>query len=398
MRSLTKEKNRLAYSSPTEIGCVVPRHGKESLSKDNKSLLTYQDVAMNTSSLLFDRKTIAARFIAPSGECVEKYIEVRVNPISGRTCRIAFGRGAEKEPGTETLPPPPPNAENTASCPFCQPQVMSRTPKIVSDLVPEGRLRCNNSLLFPNLFPYGSYSAVSLFDNRHFVEIGDAMASSYTDCLINCRDYLRRVLNHDSEAFYQAITQNHLPSAGGSLIHPHLQINADRVASNHHRFLRKRAEHYFDNNGSRLFSDYLQSEKRCGERYIGSTGPWEWLSAFAPEGFFEIWGILPNLTSLHEITDSDLSHLAQGIINTQTFYRSLCRNGYNLGLLFVEDGNAYLELRVVIMVRSNYAAWVRNDHTGFEVMLGDMATFSSPEDTARNARPFWRPSSSPEDL
>ncbi len=58
-------------------------------------------------------------------------------------------------------------------------------------------------------------------------------------------------------------------------------------------------------------------------------------------------------------------------------------------MLFIEDGNSCLEMRVVILVRSNYAAWVRNDHTGFEVMLGDMATFTSPEDIARNASIFW---------
>jgi UDPglucose--hexose-1-phosphate uridylyltransferase len=40
-------------------------------------------------------------------------------------------------------------------------------------------------------------------------------------------------------------------------------------------------------------------------------------------------------------------------------------------------------------VRSNYAPWVRSDFTGFEVMLGDMATFSAPEATAEKARRFW---------
>ncbi len=340
-------------------------------------------------SLSFRKETIIARLVDPSGENVEKRIEVRSNPVSGRTSRIAFGRGAEKEPGTERLPLPPPDADDTAGCPFCKPQLMSRTPRIVSDIFPSGRLHHNNSILFPNLFPYGSYSAVSLFDDQHFAEIGTSSVSSYADCFINCRNYLRRILEFDSEAVYMAITQNHLPSAGGSLIHPHLQINADRIAPNHHRFLRKRAEEYFRQTCSYLFSDYLLHEKQDGSRHIGQTGSWEWVSAFAPEGFFEIWGILPNMTSLSLITDSDWNHLAQGVINAQKFYRSLCRNGYNLGMLFVDDGNSYLEMRVVILARSNYAPWVRNDHTGFEVMLGDMATFTSPEDTAKNARMFW---------
>jgi galactose-1-phosphate uridylyltransferase len=344
---------------------------------------------MSDRALSFEKRVITARFIAPSGEDVEKTIEVRINPVSGRTSRIALGRRAQEEPGTERLPLPPPNAGDTAGCPFCKPQVMSRTPRMRSDICPDGRLIYNNSILFPNLFPYGGYSAVSLFDNQHFVEIGTASPSSYADCFINCGNYLRAVLRHDPKALYAAITQNHLPSAGGSLIHPHLQINADGIAPNHHRFLRHRAQAYYLQTGSRLFSDYLLHEKEDGVRYIGKTGPWEWVSAFAPEGFFEIWGILPNVTSLARITDSDWTHLAQGVINAQKFYRSLCRNGYNLGMSFVEDGNPYLEARVVILVRSNYGPWVRNDHTGFEVMLGDMTTFTLPEETAANAARFW---------
>jgi UDPglucose--hexose-1-phosphate uridylyltransferase len=344
---------------------------------------------MRNHCLAFEKETVTARFIAPSGETVEKHIEVRINPVSGRSSRIAFGRGAEKEPGTNSLPLPPPNVDDTAGCPFCMPQAMSRTPRISSDILADGRLCYNDSILFPNLFPYGGYSAVSLFDNRHFAEIGTASVSSYADCFINCRNYLRHIFAYDSEAVYMAITQNHLPSAGGSLIHPHLQINADKIAPNHHRFLRKRAEEYFDQTGSYLFSDYLLHEQQDNSRYIGTTGSWQWVAAFAPEGFFEIWGILPTITSLCQITDSDWNHLAHGVVNAQKFYRSLCRNGYNLGMLFVEDGNSYLEMRVVILVRSNYAAWVRNDHTGFEIMLGDMATFTAPEDTATRAREFW---------
>ncbi len=344
---------------------------------------------MNNNILSFEKQIVTAKYIAPSGEDVENRIEVRMNPITGRTSRIAFGRGAEKEPGTESLPQPPPNSDDTAGCPFCKPQVMTRTPRIFSNICPDGRLCHNDSILFPNLFPYGSYSAVSLFDNRHFVEIGTASVSSYADCFINCRNYLSHILNYDSEAVYMAITQNHLPSAGGSMIHPHLQINAHRIAPNNHRFLSKRAEEYFRQVGSYLFSDYLLHEKRDGSRYIGKTGSWEWMTAFAPEGFFEIWGILPGITSLHQITDSDWKHLAQGVINTQKFYRSLCRNGYNLGMLFVEDGNAHLEMRIVILARSNHAPWVRNDHTGFEIMLGDMTTFTSPENIAKKARICW---------
>jgi galactose-1-phosphate uridylyltransferase len=339
--------------------------------------------------LTFASRTVSAKFIDPGGQWVERPVEIRINPLTGRTCRIAFSRTNEKETGTDALPQPPPDADHTSNCPFCRPQVDSQTPRLNPDLGDEGRLARQDSLLFPNLFPYGSYSAVSLFNNDHFVEIGRASASSYTDSFLNSCRYLARVFDHDPQAVYMAITQNHLPSAGGSLIHPHLQINADRVAANHHRFLLERANDYYQHSGDYLFSSYLSREKDNGPRYIGATGSWEWVAAFAPEGFFEIWGILPGKTSMQQPEVSDWEDLVQGVFNIQRFYRSLNRNGYNLGILSVEVPASRLELRLVIMVRSNYAPWVRSDHTGFEVMLGDMTTFIAPEQTAEWARPFF---------
>ena len=339
--------------------------------------------------LPFKKEIIYARFISPRGEHVQREIEIRTNPITQRSCRISYSRIHEKEPGGDSFPEPPPDFEKKSDCPFCRPQVFQKTPCLHPDLAEDQRLIVGRSVLFPNLFPYGGYSAVSLFDDNHFVEIGSAAADAYKNCLMNCLQYLHIISIHDPETIYMAITQNHLPSAGGSLIHPHFQINADRIAPNIHRFLRDRSQDYHDRTGRLILSDYLECEKSAGQRYIGQTGRWEWLAAFAPEGFFEIWGILPNATSLLNVSESEWSDLVDGIINTQRFYRKLNRNGYNLGLLAVESPKSCLELRVVLMVRSNYAPWVRNDHTGYEVMLGDMTTFTAPEQTAAQAKPFF---------
>jgi galactose-1-phosphate uridylyltransferase len=339
--------------------------------------------------LQFKHESFYCRIVLPGGETADRRIEVRTNPITGRTCRLTFSRSEEREAGAEALPEPPPFAHDRDKCPFCRKGLATQTPQLPPELWTEGRMIRGSSILFPNLFPYGRYSAVSLFDDLHFVEIGAAGLQSYTYSFLNCRDYLLRVLNHDPAAVFMAITQNHLPSAGGSLLHPHLQVQADRTATNNQRFLQRRAADYRRQCGSRLFSDYLKYESQAGQRCIGTSGPWQWLAAFAPEGFFEIWGILPAVTSLRQVSDDHWEALAQGVLNTQKFYRSLGRNGYNLGLLLLEDGSDDMELRVVLTVRSNYAPWVRNDFTGFEVMLGDMATFSSPESTAERARVFW---------
>jgi len=338
--------------------------------------------------LLFAREQIKAELLLASGKRVQRRVEVRTSPITGRTARITFSRGEEREPVTEQLPTPPPFAEDRSSCPFCSENLNSSTPKFIQELYPEGRIRRNNAGLFPNLFPYGKYSAVSIFDDNHFVEIGTASPATYRDSLLNCQEYLLRVKEYDPEARYLAMTQNHLPSAGGSLLHPHLQVQADTIPANHQRFLPTLATAYSKDNGSLLFSDYLAEEMEMQERMLGTTGEWFWLTSFAPEGFYEIWSILPGVTSLQEVTESHWADLASGIISCQRFYRSLGRNGYNLAILF-DAGCQSLEVRVVLTVRSNYAPWVRSDFTGFELGLGDMATFDSPEDIACKGRHYW---------
>lgn len=339
--------------------------------------------------LTFKSETINATIVLPDGKRTQRAIEIRAHPITGHTCRITYSRSGEHEPGVEHLPAPPPDADAQDACPFCRLQLTEQTPQLAAEISPQGRLVRGTSTLFPNLFPYGQYSAVSLFDDQHFVEIGTASLTSYTDSLLNCRDYLLRVLDHDPLAVHMAITQNHLPSAGGSLLHPHFQVHADRTPANRQRILRTNAADYRKQTGRRIYNDYLEYEKQAEERLVGTTGHWQWLAAFAPQGFFEIWGILPTVTSLRQTTEANWRDLAQGVLNAQKFYRSLKRNGYNLGLLLLEDGSDDTELCVVMTVRSNYAPWVRSDFTGFEVMLGDMATFTAPEQAARLARPFW---------
>ncbi len=342
-----------------------------------------------SAPLRFIRHSTLARFIDPSGQPVEKTIDIRTDPVSGRTARVTYARAEEKEPGIDRLPPPPPSADNTAACPFCQPQVTERTPRLAGLADTDERLQTGDSVLFPNLFPYGGYSAVSLFDDQHFVEIGTADPAAYCDCFVNCARYLSSVRDADEAVRFAAITQNHLPSAGGSLVHPHLQVHADAIAPNFVRFLTARTRAYARTRGSDLFSDYLRLEQDEGERLVGSTGEWQWLAAFAPEGFFELWAILPGVFSIMDITEAQWADLSGGVIRCQRFYRHLNRNGYNLGMISSIDPEDRLEIRLRIMVRSNYDQWVRSDHTGYEVMLGDMATFTAPEQTAEAARPFF---------
>lgn len=345
----------------------------------------------------FNVQPVYGNFKTASGKKTERYIEVRKDPVYLKNSRITFSRSKEKERGIEKFYIPPDIDMNRKKCPFCSENIEKATPVLSETLNLDDRLVYKNSILFPNLFPYTEWSGVSIFNDTHYVEIGSESINSYRDCLINCSHYLSAVKKTDPASVFMAITQNYLPAAGGSLIHPHLQVHATKIISENHRILQQRADQHKDKFGSDMFSDYVKTEKKNKERYIGNTGSWEWMAAFAPRGFFEIWGICPGKKSIMEFNDNQIwEDLAEGIINTQKFYKSMNRNSCNFTMISIEDNKSDKdkrsapELMISIMARSGYAPWVRSDITGFEFAFNEMATFTSPETTAENAESFWK--------
>ena len=341
--------------------------------------------------IAFEMTELSARFVDISGKSQRRIQQVRTDPITLKQSRITPSRSLENERGTEKLYQPPKIDLDESRCPFCAPNLEAMTPCLDEKVAEQNRLVHNESVLFPNLFPYTEWSAVSIFDASHHVEIGSADPAVYRDSFINCSDYLCRVKRVDPAAIFMSITQNHLPGAGGSLVHPHLQVHATRHISNNHAVLQKRVQEYRRQYDNCIFSDLLKAEQQTGVRYIGSTGLWKWVAAFAPSGFYEIWGIATSASSLLTKNHKELLHdLARGVLNVQRFYRSINRNAYNLGLVSIEDDRNLSSLRVSLTARSSYAPWVRSDFTGFELASGEMATFSYPESVATRARDFWK--------
>jgi UDPglucose--hexose-1-phosphate uridylyltransferase len=78
--------------------------------------------------LLFDTQRIQASFLSSAGNNVQHDIEIRTNPVTFRTCRITHARLKEKDPGTEKLPPRPPEANNPGGMPFLSSATIKKYP------------------------------------------------------------------------------------------------------------------------------------------------------------------------------------------------------------------------------------------------------------------------------
>ena len=47
--------------------------------------------------MAFNKQRIGARNVDPQGQTIEKPVEIRTRPITGRTCRITIARSEENE-------------------------------------------------------------------------------------------------------------------------------------------------------------------------------------------------------------------------------------------------------------------------------------------------------------
>jgi UDPglucose--hexose-1-phosphate uridylyltransferase len=134
---------------------------------------------------------------------------------------------------------------------------------------------------------------------------------------------------------YASINWNFLPSAGASLVHPHMQGLSDSHPSRIVEIYIAASEQYRKKQG-RNYWDAIREQERSSERYLfGDEILW---SAHAvPVGEREVRGILP-ITTLEEMENyADL--MARGILEVLSLYRELGTHAFNMSIFFDKSGN-----------------------------------------------------------
>jgi len=340
---------------------------------------------------MFEKIEVESKLV-PTGKSKAKRIktEIRIDPLTGRTSRITASRGNDT-PIDFDVPPYRDHVRNSEKvCPFCYERLEKTTPTFPKDITPEGRFTYNNSILFPNLNPYGRYSAVATFSPTHFIEIGSFDPDMYVDAFTNSVSYLNTVFNHDEELTASAVTQNYLPSTGGTLIHPHLQINAFANPTNYMKELEVSSKNYFINESSSYWNRLIEMETDRDERLISIQDGLIWITPFAPQGFLEVWAVSLDHADIRNLQKSVLRVLAEGIVAVQKYYRSRGKNSFNLAVYSIPKASLSYRLLLRMVARANYVPYERNDRSYFEVMLGEAATDEFPERIAQDVKKFFQ--------
>jgi len=243
-------------------------------------------------------------------------LQYRTERHTGISCRIS------PERLKRNLDNAHPVFDNGEDCPFCRENLFSATPTFSDG----SRLIRGESVTFPNLYPFGETHVVTVITCAHTV--GEFTHTQIAEALRGQVESL-----HDSEG-YTSINWNYLPSAGASLIHPHMQGLSDSHPSPIMKKYIFAHDRHFQDCRRNYWDDVLEQE-RASDRYLfGDEIVW---SAHAvPLGEREIRGILPvsAISGLGPYTDL----LAEGILEIIAMYKKLGTRAFNMSVFFDKAG------------------------------------------------------------
>ena len=244
-------------------------------------------------------------------------LQYRTEHLTGLRCRISPDRLKRQIDQSFCSP------SNAEGCPFCRDAVMVVTPTF-----PDGnRIIRGESVTFPNLYPFGENHVVTVMTRDHAVT--SFSRQQVVDALLAQIEALRMADG------YASINWNFLPSAGASIVHPHMQGLSDSYPTRMADVYFAASEQYRKKQG-RNYWDAVMEQERASDRYLfGDEILW---SAHAvPVGEREVRGILP-ISTLEEMENyADL--LARGILEIISFYRKLGTHAFNMSVFFDKNGS-----------------------------------------------------------
>ena len=329
---------------------------------------------------ILDTRAGGARKTIPS--------EVRRDPLTGRTARIChFMELKWQLPDFDKLV-----AGTQSWCPFCPERVLQVTPLFPPEIVAAGRLTRGEMILFPNLAPYDSLSAVATFGHRHFTPMTEFTPVQIAQAFGLAQDFFKRVAAADHpEAVYHFVNWNHMPPAGSSLIHSHLQVFASSSAPNLLAQELAAAERYHQATGRVYWDDLLAREREVNSRYLGAIGRAHFLQSYAPLGVAgDVLAIVEGVSSTLELTGDDLLALGEGLCTTMKAYDSLGVYSFNMNFFAGKTGDAHARFHLLFSPRTFFnQALGATDVGALRNLYNESICMAYPEEIADILRPFF---------
>lgn len=323
-------------------------------------------------------------FLDPqSGAPVTRGAELRVDPLTGETARVFdFPIRVWPAPDLEALA-----RQTRDTCPFCPERLERATPRFPARLFPEGRLREGTMVVVPNHLPYDLVCAVAVLGPRHLVRLPEMEPDWLAAALALAQRFHRALAARSPAAAWRSVNWNFMPPSGGSLVHPHLQLVAGDRPYRFVRTLLEAGRAYRTRTGRTYWADLLELERRQPARLVGATGPWTWLTAFAPRGrFFELLALHERAATFEELAPEELAALAAGLARALRALDALGFWAFNLTVASAADPQeASFRVQLRLTPRLALPPTGMSD-VSFPFSQGEFLVFYRPEAVAARLR------------
>ena len=313
--------------------------------------------------------------------------EVRYHPLTGESARICHF-SLKASPPVELAAMVETSA---ATCPFCPGQLAAITPRFPDELVPGGRLERGAAVVFPNLFPYDDVSGIAVLCGEHFHPMDAMPERLVVDGLTAARDFTRLVApRFAGRDAYGIVTWNYMPPAGGTQVHPHMQVVVTTTPGNAVARLLVASDAYAARTGSVLAGS--PRSERGGPRWIGDAGRVAWLAPFAPIGVLgDAMAIFRGRSTIAELDDDDIATFAATLARVLAGFAARGLWSFNLSLLpdrlDASGDRHWLTAHLVPRLWLNPRLHV-GDASHFQFLLGERFAMLHPEEVAAGLRPF----------
>ena len=311
--------------------------------------------------------------------------EIRYDPLTGessRICHFSLPTAAPADISAIALARRP-------GCPFCPGKVETITPRFPEELVPGGRFRRGEAVVFPNLFPYDELSAVLVPAALHDLAMGDVPESLVASGVATARDFLAATLPRMAGDLFGIVTWNHMPPAGGTQLHPHMQVVATSEPGGTIRRELAAESAWMETHGSPYAEDLLAAEEAAG-RVVGRSGGWTWHVPFAPTGVLgDCRAVLPGKSSVLDLDDRDVADFSAGL---RRALRGFAANGlWSFNLTFVPDRTGDRSGRHALSARLLPRLYIdpvlhTPDANYLHMLLGERFSMAWPEEVAERLR------------
>ncbi|MFW6081588.1 MAG: hypothetical protein ACOC7W_06715 [Desulfosalsimonas sp.] len=335
----------------------------------------------------FEKHDKIASFLNPfkNFELSEARCQVRRDPLTGRTGRLAHFVGFK-----------PPSADfskiikdSQQNCPFCPENVFKITPKFPPEQIPEGRLQKGESVVFPNLLPYDSHSALTVLCQKHFRALTEFTPQIFRDAFDNSIAYLERVVE-DKKSTYGLVTWNYMPAAGSSQVHPHFQVYATEAPGNFLQSMLTASRTYMAENNRTYWQDYTDTEAETGSRLIRRKENSIWVTDFVPvSALTDVVGIFPGKQTLFDLSDAQLQEASEMLSSVAGYLGQQGVYSLNMGWMPGLEGrhDYWLQLRISPRLYLAPHVWC-TETPSLVYQYQESFTIWSPEDTAKEIREF----------